>query len=86
MKISEIQTYHSLQFAGNNTAKVEGVVFKGTPKNADLFVKDKKNLSIPYEIRSKIEKQIRKFQRKQTYDKFNALQKEKDIKYKGTLG
>lgn len=86
MKISEIQTYHNLQFTGNDTAKVERVVFKGTPKNTDLFVKNKKTLSIPQEIKSRVEKQIRKFQRKQTYDKFNTLQKEKDIRYKGMLG
>ena len=86
MKISEIQTYHNLQFTGNNTAKVEGVVFKGTPKNTDSFVRGKKTLSVSPEIKSRIEKQIKKFRKEQTYDKFSALEKEKDIKYKGMIG
>lgn len=82
MKISEIQTYHNLQFTANNPAKIKRVIVKGSSETGDLFVKGKKTLPVSPEIKSRIEKQIKKFRREQTYDKFIALEKEKDIKYK----
>jgi len=86
MKILEIQRTQNLQFASHNTAKIKGVIAKGSTQGGDSFVRGENNFPISPEITKRLEKQMRKLQRKQTYDKYNALQKEKDIKYKNMLG
>jgi len=86
MKILKIQESHNLQFASNSTGRVKTAIVKGFPKKGDPSEKSDKILLVSHEIQSRIEEQIRKSKRKQTYDTFNALQKEKDIKYKNMLG
>ena len=86
MKILEVQKSYNLQFTNKNPSKVKKAIVKGFLKNGNSSVNNENILSVSQEMKSRIEKQVRKAQREQLHYKFNRLQQEKDIKYKNLLG
>ena len=84
--VKEVQKSYNLQFTNKNPSKVKKAIVKGFLKNGNSSVNNENILSVSQEMKSRIEKQVRKAQREQLHYKFNRLQQEKDIKYKNLLG
>lgn len=82
MKILKIQKSDYLQFKGNNIKNDRSTVINETTVLEDSVNRYGKNNLTLSEFASRLEDYIRKLHKKNIFEKFEALQKAKDIKHK----